>query len=195
MLRYINSFSAVDITGSDLLTVMTLVGWAVIGVVPVKGRPRSNWGVESPLTAEPLLKKEGSILSLHLTSRHLLIIHASYGSNTAAAVWLDSNTLEPVQQLVLPVGVCYAWAEYGLQKMLMSTVLGDTYTISTQPQARFANPAYEQVYCVTLKAVICAPMQGFQACLSPTSKLQAFDLLYYITWRHIFQQSFRSCSV
>ena len=108
------------------------------GVVPLKGRPRSSWGVDASLTAEPLLKKEGSILGLHLTSRHLLIIHASSASNAAAAaVWLDSNTLVPAWQLALPAGVSYAWAENGMQKMLISTCLGDVYTMSAQPQASY----------------------------------------------------------
>lgn len=113
--------------------------------MPFKGRPRSSWGVDAPLTAELLLKKEGSILGLHLTSRHLLIIHASDAA--AAAVWLDSNTLEPGQQLALPASVSYAWAENGMQKILISTCLGDVYTMSAQPQASYADTAHCQIPC------------------------------------------------
>ena len=115
--------------------------------MPLKGRPKSSWGVDPPLTAEPLLKKEGSILGLHLTSRHLLIMYASYPQNTAAAaVWLDSNTLEPVQELALPADVSYIWAENGLQKMLISTYLGDVYTMCAQPQASHAETAPDATF-------------------------------------------------
>lgn len=133
------------------------------GVVPLKGRARPNWGVDGSLTAEPLLKKEGSILGLHLTNRHLLIIHASSALNAAAAaVWIDSNTLEPVWQMALPAGVSYAWAENGLQKILVSTCLGDVYTMSAQPQVRCAETAHEQTFSITSKAMLCTG-SGFHA--------------------------------
>ena len=87
------------------------------------------------MTAEFLLKKDGSIQSLHLTSRHLLIIHASSPSSTAEAVWLDSNSLEPMHRQALPAGVFYAWADFGLQKTLISTCTGEMYLLPIHPKA------------------------------------------------------------
>lgn len=103
-----------------------------------------------------MLKKDGSILDVNLTSRHLLIIHASSASNAAAAaVWLDSNTLKPAQQLALPSGVSYAWAENGLQKILISTRKGDVYTMCAQPQASHAGIAHEEHLQQNYKAMLC----------------------------------------
>lgn len=111
--------------------------------------------MDASLTAEPLLKKEGSILGLHLTSQHLLIVYASSTSNTAAAaVWLDSYTLEPVWQMALPAGASYAWAENGLQKILIRTCLGDVHTLSAQPRVRYAETAHAQTFSITSKAML-----------------------------------------
>lgn len=121
--------------GPDFADRRILLSQDVTGVVPLKSRPGSSWACDSPLTAEPLLKKDGSILGLHLTSRHLLIIQASSPSNSAAAVWLDSNSLEAVHTLALPAGVCHAWAESGLQKALITTCAGDMYTLPAHPKA------------------------------------------------------------
>lgn len=122
------------------------------GAVPLKGRPGSSWRADSPLIVEPLLKQEGNILGLHLTSQHLLVIHAA---SAAAAVWLDSNTLEPAQQLALPPGISYVWAEYGAQKMLISTCLGDVYTMSAQPQASYADTSDHELVSVMSIEMLC----------------------------------------
>lgn len=143
--------------GRDSADHQTLTSQDVTGVVPFKGRPGSSWASDAPLTAEPLLQKAGSILGLHLTSRHLLILHASSALSGAATIWLDSNSLEPIHRLALPAGVCYAWAEFGLQKALISTSAGDIYTLPTQPKAsclltghlNLLQPQY--IYCVTVR--------------------------------------------
>ena len=92
--------------------------------------------MDPALVAEPLLEQPGSVLTLHLTNQHLLIIYAATSVTHAAAVWLDSNSLKPVCQLALPSDVCHAWAEQGLQKALISTSSGGVYTMPAQPQAK-----------------------------------------------------------
>lgn len=94
------------------------------------------------------------MLGLHLTSRHLLVIHGASAA-AAAAVWLDSNTLEPAQELALPAGVSYVLAEYGVQKLLISTCLGDVYTMSAQPKASDANTAQHELVSMTLTDRLC----------------------------------------
>lgn len=129
--------------------------------MPLRGRPGCSWRADSPLIAEPLLKQEGIILGLHLTSRHLLVVHAVPAA-AAAAVWLDSNTLEPAQQLALPAGVSYIWAEYGVQKTLLSTCLGDVYTMSAQPQARIS---HHELVSIILLEMLCKFRTLMQGCV------------------------------
>lgn len=91
--------------------------------------------MDPPLIASLLLQTEGSILGLHLTNQHLLVMNASSTANgIAAAVWYNSNTLELVSRLALPSDVCHVWAEYGLQKALISAHSGDLFTVPVQPE-------------------------------------------------------------
>ena len=127
-----------DIKNSYVTTpAMPQVSHVDTGILPLKGRPSFDWGDHPCLTLQPLLEQQGSILALHLTSQHLLIMHASPAANeAAAALWLTSNSLEPIHRLALPHDTCYAWAEYGLQQGLISTCSGAVYTMPIQPRVR-----------------------------------------------------------
>lgn len=109
------------------------------GAVPAKGRPATTWGHDSPLTAEPLPGWEctSSILHMHLTQQHLVVMHASAGSSAAAsAIWLDNHSLQQIARLALPTNICHAWTDFGLSKAIVSTTCGSVFTFSVHPQVQ-----------------------------------------------------------
>ena len=109
------------------------------GAAPAKGRPATTWGHEPSLTAEPLLgwKCNSSILLIHLTQRHLVVVHASAGSSCAAsAVWLDNHSLQHIARLALPTNICHAWTDFGLSKAIVSTTCGSVFTFPVHPQVQ-----------------------------------------------------------
>ncbi len=109
------------------------------GAVPAKGRPATSWGHNSPLTAEPLPGWEctSSILHIHLTQQHLVVMHASAGSSAAAsAIWLDNHSLQQIARLALPTNICHAWTDFGLSKAIVSTTCGSVFTFSVHLQVQ-----------------------------------------------------------
>ncbi|KAL3139283.1 hypothetical protein ABBQ38_003623 [Trebouxia sp. C0009 RCD-2024] len=70
------------------------------GVVPLKSRPGSSWACDSPLTAEPLLKKDGSILDkpkavIGTSSGHVLLVSISNQSEGQPIQSEPGNTATP----------------------------------------------------------------------------------------------------
>ncbi len=109
------------------------------GAVPAKGRPATTWGQDSPLTAEPLPGWEctSSILHIHLSLRHLVVMHASAGSSAAASViWLDNHSLQQIARLALPTSIRHAWTDFGLSKAIVSTTCGSVFTFPVHPQVQ-----------------------------------------------------------
>ncbi|DBA69303.1 TPA: hypothetical protein ACH3X2_012882 [Trebouxia sp. C0005] len=112
------------------------------GAVPAKGRPATTWGHDSPLTAEPLPGWEctSSILHIHLTQQHLVVMHASADSSAAAsAIWLDNHSLQQIARLALPTNTCHAWTDLSLSKAVVSTTCGSVFTFSIHPQGQPAS--------------------------------------------------------
>lgn len=127
--------------------------------VPTKGRPGPAWDVNPPLTVKLLLStaqlnpETHSILNLHLTAQHLLVIAAPVGTvkaaqgKAAAATWLDAAQLRMVAERALPAGICQAWSDPSSDQMTITCYNGDVYIMSTNPKVSTTASASEPVAC------------------------------------------------
>ena len=136
--------------------------------VPTKGRPGSAWGINPPLTVQQLLSTaqltatNHSILNLHLTAQHLLVISAPVKGATAAdgkaaATWLDASQLQLVAECALPAGTCHAWSAPCSDQMTITCHDGDVYIVSTLPQVSTA-PASTLAACAVQFPCCCTAL-------------------------------------
>ena len=100
----------------------------------------------------------------------------SAANGIAAAVWYNSNTLEPTARLALPTDVCHVWAEYGLQKGLISTHSGALFTVPVLPEVslscwQLCNTAY-LTYCWPLDYHTCYSSDGCMLHMSVQQSVQ-----------------------